>query len=67
MLNALGRLGDRVLRGVLPTTEAQACAYEFNNCQNVTWYSSYEAEGNCLNSCGQRVCTVYYWGDLFGC
>lgn len=69
MMNALERLGNRVLRGVLPKTEAQAqtCYYEANNCNNVTYYSSGEWEGDCLNSCGKRVCTVDYYGTLLGC
>ena len=67
MINAFGRLGDRVLRGVLPRTEAQACLYQWSGCTNVTWYSSDYGEGNCINTCGKRVCTVFYHGDLFGC
>jgi hypothetical protein len=67
MMNALERLGNRVLRGVLPTMEAQACAYEANNCTNIKYISESEWEGDCLNSCGKRVCTVDYYGTLLGC
>jgi hypothetical protein len=66
MINALARLGDRLLRGVLPEAEAQACAYTGNGCRDRTvlssgWYAC------CTNTCGHSVCTLDDYGTLMGC
>jgi hypothetical protein len=67
MVNALARLGDRILGGVLPATEAQACTLELKNCSNIHYLSSGEWYGCCTNSCGGRQCTLDYNGTVLGC
>jgi hypothetical protein len=67
MVTAFARLGDRVLRGVLPSAEAQACALTTNACTNIHALSSGEWYGCCKNSCGKKQCTVDYYGTLLGC
>jgi hypothetical protein len=67
MVNAFARLGDRILRGVLPAAEAQACVYELNGCTNIHTLSESEWYGCCTNSCQQRKCTLEYYGTILGC
>jgi hypothetical protein len=58
MVNALARLGDRILRGVLPAAERQACVYELDDRTNIHSLSKSEWYGSCTNSCHQRKCTI---------
>jgi hypothetical protein len=57
MINAFARLGDRMLRGVLPTTEAQA------SCRTKSLGPS-EYAICCTNP---DSCTLYYFGTELGC
>jgi hypothetical protein len=66
MINALARLGDRLLRGVLPEAEAQACTLTLSGCTNVHTLSAGEWYGCCNSSCGKR-CTLDYYGTVLGC
>jgi hypothetical protein len=67
MVNALARLGDRILRGVLPEAEAQACSLTTNGCG--TWHvlGNGEQWACCNNTCGKKQCTLDYYGTLLGC
>jgi hypothetical protein len=47
MVNAFARLCDRILRGVLPAAEAQACVCEPNDCTYVHSLSEGEWYGVC--------------------
>jgi hypothetical protein len=57
MINALARLGDRMLRGVLPTTEAQA------SCQTKGIGPSEYA----ICCTDPKSCTLYYYGTELTC
>ena len=65
--SADSRLGDRILRGVVPAAEAQACVYELNDCTDIPSLSESEWYGCCTKSCHQRKCTLEYHGTILGC
>jgi hypothetical protein len=67
MVNAFARLGDRILRGVLPSAEVQACSPELRNCTNIHSLGAGEWYACCTNSCGGRQCTLDYHGTVLGC
>lgn len=67
MVNAFARLGDRILRGVLPEAEAHACSPKLNNCTNIHSLGNGEWYGCCTNSCGGRQCTLDYFGTALSC
>jgi len=61
MINAFARLGDRMLRGVLPTMEARA------GCKNV-YFSQSEYAHCCTPANGNPgTCELYYYGTELGC
>jgi len=60
MINAFARLGDRMLRGVLPATEAQA------SCS--TKYIGPSEYAVCCPTTGNNgTCTLHYFGTILGC
>lgn len=62
MINAFARLGDRMLRGVLPATEAQAAR---TGCWDVDFGQSEYAR--CCSVNGDNTCQLYYYGTELGC
>ena len=67
MINTLARLGDRLLRGVLPAAEAQACTVEWKACGAYHYIGTSEYWACCTNSCGKKQCTLNYYGTTLGC
>jgi hypothetical protein len=67
MVNAFARLGDRILRGVLPAAEAQACSPEWKSCGTIHVIGSGETYACCTNSCGKKQCTLDYYGTILSC
>jgi hypothetical protein len=68
MVNAFARLGDRILRGVLPAAEAQACSPEWRGCGPSHVIGSGETWACCTDSCGRKnQCTLNYYGTILSC
>ena len=57
MINAFARLGDRMLRGVLPTMEARASC--------TTKYFSQSEYAVCCTD--PTSCELHYYGTILGC
>jgi hypothetical protein len=58
MINAFARLGDRMLRGVLPTMEAQA---------SCTTKNLGPSEYAVCCAPPEESCTLHYYGTILGC